>query len=134
MYVKVNVRQHWRIWAAGYFAGHGRQFPDVALTYSVKTCGVMSLEEAIRGWTSDTAAIFGIEARGVLREGAYADTNVIDTDNLAMELPEYEHGFPAGAGRFVQRGCGYEQVIVNGQVFMEHGEHTRAPAGRTSRS
>lgn len=41
-----------------------------------------------------------------------------------MELPEYKHDFPAGAGRFVQRGGGYEQLIVNGQVFMEHGEHT----------
>ena len=38
---------------------------------------------------NDTVAIFGIEARGVLREGAYADINVIDFDNLAMELPEW---------------------------------------------
>ena len=72
--------------------------------------------------------------RGVLHEGAYADINVIDFDNLAMELPEYKHDFPASAGRYVQRGCGYEQVIVNGQVFMEHGEHTGALAGRTLRS
>ena len=108
--------------------------PTWLLSYWVKTRGVMSLEEAIRGWTSDTAAIFGIENRGGLREGAYADINVIDFDNLAMELPEYKHDFPAGAGRFVQRGRGYEQVIVNGEVFMEHGEHTGALAGRTLRS
>ena len=108
--------------------------PTWLLTYWVKTRGVMSLEEAIRGWTSDTAAIFGIEDRGVLREGAYADINVIDLDNLAMELPEYKHDFPAGAGRFVQRGCGYEQVIVNGQVFIEYGEHTGALVGRALRS
>ena len=108
--------------------------PTWLLTYWVKARGVMSLEEAIRGWTGDTAAIFGIEDRGVLREGAYADINVIDLDNLAMELPEYKHDFPAGAGRFVQRGRGYEQVIVNGQVFMEHGEHTGALAGVTLRS
>ena len=37
---------------------------------------------------NDTAAIFGIEARGVLREGGYAAINVIDFDNLAMELRE----------------------------------------------
>ena len=108
--------------------------PTWLLSYWVKNRGVMSLEEAIRGWTSDTAAIFGIKDRGVLREGAYADINVIDFDNLAMELPEYKHDFPAGAGRFVQRGRGYDQVIVNGQVFMEHGEHTGALAGRTLRS
>ncbi|MCY3597130.1 MAG: hypothetical protein OXG71_06780 [Rhodospirillales bacterium] len=33
------------------------------------------------------AAIFGIEDRGVLREGAYADIDVIGFANLAMELP-----------------------------------------------
>ena len=45
-----------------------------------------------------------------------------------------KHDFPGGAGRFVQRGRGYEQVIVNGQVFMEYGEHTGALAGRRLRS
>ncbi|MYD97720.1 MAG: amidohydrolase family protein [Gammaproteobacteria bacterium] len=108
--------------------------PTWLLSYWVKNRGVMSLEEAIRGWTGDTAAIFGIKDRGVLREGTYADINVIDFDNLAMELPEYKHDFPAGAGRYVQRGRGYEQVIVNGELFMEHGEHTGALAGRTLRS
>lgn len=108
--------------------------PTWLLSYWVKTRGVMSFEEAIRGWTSDTAAIFGIEDRGVLREGAYADINVIDVDNLGMELPEYKHDFPGGAGRYVQKGRGYEQMIVNGQVFMENGEHTGALAGVTLRS
>ena len=55
-------------------------------------------------------------------------------DTLAMELPEYRHDFPAGAGRYVQRGRGYDQVIVNGQVFMEAGEHAGALAGVTLRS
>ena len=108
--------------------------PTWLLSYWVKTRGVMSFEEAIRGWTSDTAAIFGIKDRGVLREGAYADINVIDVDNLGMELPEYKHDFPGGAGRYVQKGRGYDQVVVNGQVFMENGEHTGALAGVTLRS
>ena len=51
-----------------------------------------------------------------------------------MELPEYRHDFPADPGRFVQRGCGYDKVIVNGQMFMERGEHTGALAGVTLRS
>ena len=108
--------------------------PTWLLTHWVKTRGVMTLEEAVRGWTSDTAAIFGIEDRGVLREGAFADVNVIDMASLAMELPEYRHDFPAGAGRYVQRGRGYDHTIVNGQVFMEAGEHAGALAGVTLRS
>ena len=108
--------------------------PTWLLGYWVKERGVMTFEEAIRGWTSDTAALFGIQDRGVLREGAFADINVIDVDDLGMKLPEYRHDFPAGAGRFVQEGRGYEQVIVNGEVFMEDGEHTGALAGVTLRS
>ena len=94
----------------------------------------MSLEEAVRGWTGDTAQIFGITDRGVLREGARADINVINIGELAVELPEYKHDFPGGAGRYVQRGRGYDQVVGNGAVFMEDGEHTGAYAGRVLRS
>ncbi len=108
--------------------------PTWLLSYWVGQRGVMSFEEAIRGWTTDTAAIFGIKDRGVLREGAFADINVIDVDRLGMELPEYKHDFPGGAGRYVQRGRGYEQVIVGGEVFMERGEHTGALNGVTLRS
>ncbi|MCZ6890618.1 MAG: amidohydrolase family protein, partial [Gammaproteobacteria bacterium] len=98
--------------------------PTWLLNYWVQRRGVLSLEAAIRGWTSDTAQIFGIKDRGVLQVGAFADINVIDLDNLAMDLPEYRHDFPGGAGRYVQTGRGYDQVIVNGQVFMQDGEHT----------
>jgi N-acyl-D-aspartate/D-glutamate deacylase len=78
--------------------------------------------------------LFGIRDRGVLREGAYADINVIDLDELAIDLPEYKHDFPGGAGRYVQTGAGYDHIIVNGQAFMESGEHTGALAGVTLRS
>ena len=108
--------------------------PTWLLSYWVRDRQVMSLEEAVRGLTSDTAQIFGISDRGVMCEGARADINVIDIDELAVELPEYKHDFPAGAGRYVQRGRGYDQVIVNGAVFMEGGQHTGAYAGRVLRS
>ncbi|MDC0238412.1 amidohydrolase family protein [Gammaproteobacteria bacterium] len=108
--------------------------PTWLLSYWVRDKQVMSLEEAVRGWTGDTAQIFGITDRGVLREGARADINVINVGELAVELPEYKHDFPGGAGRYVQRGRGYDQVVVNGAVFMEGGEHTGAYAGRVLRS
>ncbi|MEM7017112.1 MAG: amidohydrolase family protein [Pseudomonadota bacterium] len=108
--------------------------PTWLLSYWVRDQGVLSIEEAIRGWTSDTANIFGIKDRGELRKGAFADINVIDLDALAIDLPEYKHDFPGGAGRYVQTGSGYEQVMVNGQVFMENGQHTGALAGTTLRS
>ena len=108
--------------------------PTWLLSYWVRERGVLSMEEAIRGWTSDTANLFGVKDRGTLKEGAYADVNVIDLDNLAIDLPEYKHDFPGGAGRYVQTGQGYDFVLVNGQVFMESGKHSGALSGQILRS
>lgn len=108
--------------------------PTWLLSHWVRDTHQIQLEEAIRGWTSDTASLFGIKDRGALRQGAYADINVLDIANLGVDLPEYKHDFPGGAGRYVQTGTGYEHIIVNGQPFMESGEHTGALAGVTLRS
>ena len=83
---------------------------------------------------SDTADLFGLKNRGRLVEGAYADINVIDWDNLSLSGPEYVHDFPGGAGRYIQRGAGYDATVVNGELFMQNGEHTGALAGVTLRS
>jgi len=108
--------------------------PTWLLSYWVRDRGIISIEEAIRGWTSDTAGMFGVQDRGIIRQGACADLNVIDVDGLAIDLPEYRHDFPGGAGRYVQTGSGYDHVIVNGQLFMQDGEHAGALAGATLRS
>jgi len=104
------------------------------LSHWVRDTGEIALEESNRGWTSDTANLFAVQDRGVLRRGAFADINVIDLDTLAADLPEYKHDFPGGAGRYVQTGSGYDHVIVNGQAFMQDGEHVGALAGVTLRS
>ena len=59
---------------------------------------------------------------------------MIDLDGLSLSGPEYVHDFPGGAGRYIQRGAGYDYTLVNGEVFMEAGEHTGALAGVTLRS
>jgi N-acyl-D-aspartate/D-glutamate deacylase len=103
--------------------------PTYLLTYWVRERGALSVEDAVRRLTSDTASTFGIRERGVVREGAFADLNVIDWDALALPVPEFVHDFPHGAGRFVQGARGYDASVVNGQVFMESGAHTGALAG-----
>jgi N-acyl-D-amino-acid deacylase len=103
--------------------------PTFFLTYWVRERGRWSIEEAIRRLTSDTADLFGIEGRGRLAVGAFADVNVIDLDGLHLPPPVYVFDLPGGAGRYVQGARGYDWTIVNGHVFMEHGEHTGAHAG-----
>jgi N-acyl-D-amino-acid deacylase len=108
--------------------------PTWLLSHWVRERGVLSLAEAIRRWTSDTAAIFGIRDRGVLAPGAFADVNVIDLERLRLHAPEYVHDFPAGAGRYVQRASGYAHTFVNGREFMREGVHTGAMNGHVLRA
>ncbi|MFT7600683.1 MAG: N-acyl-D-amino-acid deacylase [Acidimicrobiales bacterium] len=108
--------------------------PTFYLTYWVREKGRWPLEEAVRRLTSDTADLFGIKERGRLIEGNFADVNVIDFDNLQLPQPEYVFDFPNGAGRYIQKSSGYDYTVVNGEVFMDHGEHTGSLAGQTLRS
>ncbi|MCB0993931.1 MAG: amidohydrolase family protein [Acidimicrobiales bacterium] len=107
--------------------------PTFFLSHWVRDRGDITLEDGVRRLTSDTADLVGFRDRGVVREGAYADLNVIDLHSLGPSLPEIVHDFPAGAARFVQRSTGIEHTIVNGTPFMEAGEHTGALGGRLLR-
>ena len=108
--------------------------PTFLLTYWVRERQRWGIEEAIRRLTSDTAELFGIRDRGRLRAGSFADVNVIDFDQLHLPIPEYVHDLPAGAGRYIQGASGYDYTLVNGEIFMDHGEHTGALPGRMLRS
>jgi N-acyl-D-amino-acid deacylase len=104
--------------------------PSFFLSYWVRDRGLCTIGEGVRRLTSDTAVLFGLADRGVLRPGAYADVNVLDLDAVRVPQPEYVHDFPGGAGRYVQRGHGYRATLVNGEVFMEDGTHSGSLAGR----
>ncbi len=103
--------------------------PTFLLTYWIRERKRWSVEEAIRRLTSDPADLFGVRDRGRLQPGAFADVNVIDFDGLRLPPPTYAYDFPHGAGRYIQHSEGYDYTLVNGQVFMDHGEHTGAFPG-----
>jgi N-acyl-D-amino-acid deacylase len=118
---------------------HVKQIMDASqptwfLTHWVRDRGTFGVEDAIRRLTSDTARLFGIEDRGVLAPGLRADVNVIDLEGMRLAMPEVVTDFPGGAGRLIQRASGYDYTLVNGQVFMESGEHTGALTGELLRS
>ena len=108
--------------------------PTYLLAHWARDRQVLTVEEAVRRLSSDTADFVGYRDRGRVAEGAYADLNVIDLDEVGLELPEIAHDFPGGVPRFVQRARGIEHTVVNGQPFLEDGEHTGALAGRLLRS
>lgn len=108
--------------------------PTYFLKYWVKEQGHFTLAQAIRKLTHDPAQLFGIQERGVLRQGAYADVNVIDYDHLHLPAPTFVNDLPADGARYIQKSSGYTYTLVNGQVFMEGLDHTGTFAGRVLRS
>ena len=108
--------------------------PSFLLSYWVREQQLFPVEEGVRKLTSEPSRLFGLRDRGELRPGVFADVNVIDLEALRLRRPDFVYDFPLGAGRFTQRAVGMRHTLVNGQPFMEDGEHTGAHAGRVLRS
>ena len=92
-----------------------------------------TLEEAVRQLTFVPASFWGINNRGLLREGYAADVVVFDPDRIAPMLPELVYDLPAGARRLKQKSAGIAATVVNGEVLMRHNEHTGALPGQLIR-
>lgn len=108
--------------------------PTFLLTYWVRERQRWTIEQAIRRLTSDTADLFGFAGRGRLQAGNFADINVIDFNAMSLPQPEYVNDLPNGAGRYIQGSTGYDYTLVNGEIFMDHGQHTGGLNGRLVRS
>lgn len=110
--------------------GKGAVHPRYYGTYSrilgkyVREKGLLSLEEAIQKSTSAVAHRFGIERRGELREGYFADMVLFDPHTIG-ETNSFEkpHSYPIGI----------DLVVVNGQIVVAHGVHTGTLPGKILR-
>ena len=95
---------------------------------------VMTLENAVRRLTFDSASTFGLYDRGLLRPGMTADITVFDPDTV-KPLPEFVvHDFPAGGWRFKEPAQGIYATFVNGRMLMKEGSHTGNLPGRVLRN
>jgi N-acyl-D-amino-acid deacylase len=93
----------------------------------------LSLPQAVRAITSDTAAAVGLHDRGLIRPGYKADLNIIDYDRLRLHAPYVRRDLPAGGRRLHQKADGYVATIVSGQITYRDGEPTGALPGRLIR-
>ena len=84
----------------------------------------LPLEFVVKKMTNDTASLYGLHDRGVIRVGMKADLNLIDLENLKVDLPELAHDLPANGRRLIQKSEGYVATIVSGTIVMENGEDT----------
>jgi len=93
----------------------------------------LTLEQAIRKITYDLASFWGLQGRGLLREGNFADVVIFDPDKVSPQMPTVEYDLPAGARRLKQKSDGIKATIVNGEVLLRNNEHTGALPGKLLR-
>lgn len=95
-------------------------FPRILGRY-VRERRVLTLEQAIRKMTRQTADWWGQHDRGRLEPGAWADVVVFDADRIADRATYTEpHHDPIGV----------RDVIINGQFVLDGGQLTEALPGR----
>lgn len=82
---------------------------------------VISLSEAVRRLTSLPATNLGLDRRGFLRKGMFADVAIFDPQTIA-DRATFENPH--------QYSVGMKHVIVNGVHVIKDGEHTEAKPGR----
>jgi hypothetical protein len=102
---------------------HPRAYGNFArlLGKYVRDDKVITLEDAVRRLSGLPAENLGLDRRGLLKEGYFADVAIFDpatiADRATFEKPH-------------QYAVGMKHVLVNGQVVLKDGEHTGAMPGR----
>jgi len=91
--------------------------------------GTIALADAIKRQCHDTARLYGLNDRGVLKPGYLADINIIDMDRLKLGKPWLAFDLPAGGKRLLQRADGYVATIKSGMVTFREGQATGAHPG-----
>jgi dihydroorotase/N-acyl-D-amino-acid deacylase len=104
-------------------APHPRQYGTFArvLGLYVRERKILSLEEAIRKMSSQSARRLGIHDRGLITKGYFADIAIFDPDEI-VDKATFENPH--------QYAIGTKFVLVNGTVVVENGQHTGARPGR----
>ncbi len=105
---------------------HPRAYGNFArlLGRYVREEGLLTLEEAVRRLSSMPAENLGLDRRGRLVAGHFADVVVFDPATVA-DRATYENPH--------QYAVGVRHVLVNGVVVLRDGEHTGAFPGRALR-
>ena len=91
------------------------------LIRNVREGSLLTIEEAVYKCSTLPAKVYGLEGRGVIEPGAYADIALLDWDGLRIVgKPEESRSYPEGV----------RYVLVNGEVVVDGGAHTGARPGK----
>lgn len=99
-------------------------FPRKIRQYAL-TAGALSVESAIRSQTSLPARIMGLQDRGEIRVGNWADLVVFDLETIADQATFFEPH---------QHATGIDHVLVNGEFVVRDGQILLTTPGKLIRS
>jgi len=103
--------------------------PTYFLSRLVRGEGAFTWAEAIGMLTGVPARVWGLERRGVLKAGAFADVVVFDPSEVGCAAPAVFNDLPDGGPRLAQSATGIDATLVNGQVVTSGGQRTGATPG-----
>ena len=106
-----DAKPHPRLWGT---------FPRV-LGHYARDLKLFPLETAVYKMTGLTAAKFGLDRRGVLKEGNHADITIFDAATV-IDAADFQHS--------TEPAKGIDTVIVNGEIVWRDGRATGARPGR----
>jgi N-acyl-D-amino-acid deacylase len=98
-------------------------FPRVLGHYS-RDLNLLGLEDAVHRMSGKPASVFGLQGRGEIKEGNFADLTVFDPKTV-LDMADFDHPMEPAAG--------IDTVFVNGQVVWHDGAATDARPGKALR-
>jgi N-acyl-D-amino-acid deacylase len=93
----------------------------------------ITLENAVKRQSRDTALLYGLSDRGLIAPGYLADVNVIDFDNVKLGKPWLAFDLPAGGKRLLQKAEGYAVTVKSGEITFRDGEYLGVHPGKLIR-
>ncbi len=93
----------------------------------------LPLELIVHRQTQQTAALYGLNDRGVIAPGKRADINIIDFEKLNFTMPYMAYDLPAQGRRLVQQAVGYDATFVAGMQIVDSDQFTGALPGNLVR-
>ncbi len=100
----------------------------------VRQHGLLSTEGAVHLITRVPAELLGLEGRGMLAEGSWADVVIFDEGTVGSGPLETRADLPGGGLRLFAESTGISHVVVNGETIVERGSPTGQRPGRVLRS
>ena len=94
------------------------------LTRHVREYGHLSVEEAVRKLTSEQADLIGLNERGRLAPGHFADITIFDLDELQWQDQVVVKDIPGGLPRFARPPGNFKYTIVGGKIVQSAGKGT----------